>query len=79
MPLNALSGNVTIGQIVDGLNAVMADHQANTPTNPKVVCCPWTVPQNSLLDDVFESMNASNLVIVAAASRRYYNKIRCIH
>ena len=64
---DALSGNVTIGQIVDGLNAVMADHQANTPTNPKVVCCPWTVPQNDLLDDVFDSLNASNLVIVAAA------------
>ena len=61
---DALSGNVTIGQIVDGLNAVMADHQANTPAKPKVVCCPWTVPQNSLLDDVFESLNASNLVIV---------------
>ena len=61
------SGSITIGEILDALDAVLVHHQANAPSQAKVVCLPWTTPQNNFLDNKITEMNASNLVVVAAA------------
>lgn len=60
-------GSITVGEILDALDAVLVHHQANTPTHAKVVCLPWTTPQNNFLDNKITEMNANNLVVVAAA------------
>lgn len=61
------SGSITIGEILDALDAVLVHHQANNPSQAKVVCLPWTTPQNNFLDNKITEMNASNLVVIAAA------------
>ncbi len=64
---DAVTGNVTVGEILDALDAVLVHHQANNPSLVKVVCLPWTTPQNNFLDNKITEMNSSNLVVVAAA------------
>lgn len=61
------TGSITIGEILDALDAVLTHHNANTPSQAKVVCLPWTTPQNNFLDNKITEMNSSNLVVVAAA------------
>lgn len=61
------AGSITVGEILDALDAVLVHHQANTPSQVKVVCLPWTTPQSNFLDNKITEMNASNLVVVAAA------------
>lgn len=61
------SGSITIGEILDALDAVLVHHQSNNPSQAKVVCLPWTTPQNNFLDNKIIEMNANNLVVVAAA------------
>ena len=64
---NSNAGTSSVGAIVTALNAISLHHTDNTPTAVKVVCTPWTVTQNNLIDDVIQSMNNANLVIVTAA------------
>ena len=61
------TGNVTVGEIVDALDEVMAHHLGLSPSQVKVVCLPWVTPQNNFLDNKITEMNASNLIVVAAA------------
>jgi subtilisin family serine protease len=63
---NANSGSATVGAIINAFNAVATDH-ADSVDTVKVVCTPWTVTQNDLIDDIVRSMNSSNLVMVTAA------------
>jgi subtilisin family serine protease len=60
-------GTLTVGQIVDALEAILVHHNANTPSQVKVVCMPWTIPQNSFIDAKILEMDASNLLVVCAA------------
>lgn len=62
-----VTGSITVGEILDALDAVLVHHQANNPSQVKVVCLPWTTPQNNFLDNKITELNASNLVVVAAA------------
>ena len=64
---NAVSGNITVGEIIDALAAILTHHNANTPTLCKVVCLPWTIPSNAFVDAKIAELNASNLIVVAAA------------
>lgn len=61
------TGNITVGEIVDALDEVLAHHSGLSPSQVKVVCLPWVTPQNNFLDNKITEMNASNLVVVAAA------------
>lgn len=61
------SGSITIGEILNALDAVLSHHIANDSTTVKVVCLPWVTPKNNFLDNKITEMNASNLVVVAAA------------
>lgn len=62
-----VTGNITIGEILDALDAVLVHHNANNPSLVKVACLAWTTPQNNFLDNKITEMNASNLIVVAAA------------
>lgn len=64
---NANSGSATVGAIINAFNAVATDHADNNVDAVKVVCTPWTVSQNDLIDDIVKSMNSSNLVMITAA------------
>lgn len=64
---NDATGDITIGEIIDTLDAVLVHHNANDPSNPKVVCLPWVTNQSNFLDNKIKEMNSSNLVVVAAA------------
>lgn len=61
------TGNITVGEIVDALDAVLDHHNANDSSAVKVVCLPWVTPQNNFLDNKITEMNASNLIVVASA------------
>ena len=64
---NAVSGSVTVGEIIDALAAILTHHNANDNTKAKVVCLPWTIPSNAFVNAKVQELNDSNLVVVAAA------------
>jgi subtilisin family serine protease len=64
---NSATGDITIGEIIDALDAVLVHHNTNNPSKAKVVCLPWVTTQNNFLDNKIAELNASNLVVVAAA------------
>jgi subtilisin family serine protease len=64
---NTNGGNVTVGEIINSLSACLVHHKANTQTDVKAVCLPWTIPVNAFVDAKILEMNASNMVVVAAA------------
>lgn len=61
------TGDITIGEILNALDAVLTHHQANDPSKAKVVCLPWVTPQNNFIDSKITELNTNNLVVVAAA------------
>lgn len=61
-----VSGTITVGEIVDALDAVLQDHLA-TSSDVKVVCMSWTIDKNPLVDDKLEQLMDNNLLLVAAA------------
>lgn len=63
---NSASGSITVGEIISGLDAVLADHKG-TQSDVKVVCLPWNLTKNSFIDAKIREMNSSNMVVVAAA------------
>ena len=61
------TGDITIGEIIDALDSVLAHHLANDSSKVKVACLPWVTAQNNFLDNKIAEMNNSNIVVVAAA------------
>lgn len=61
------NGDITIGEIIDALDEVLAHHLGSNPSQVKVVCLPWVTAQNNFLDNKILELNSSNLVVVAAA------------
>lgn len=64
---NNATGDITVGEIIDALDEVLAHHLGLDPSQVKVVCLPWVTNQNNFLDNKITEMNSSNLVVVAAA------------
>jgi subtilisin family serine protease len=62
-----ISGNVTVGSIIEGLDAVYNHHASTDPTKTKIVCMPWTVDQNNFIDLNVIELNDNNLIVVCAA------------
>lgn len=60
-------GTLTVGQIIDALEAILVHHNANTPSQAKIACMPWTIPQNNFVDAKILEMDASNIMVVCAA------------
>jgi len=64
---NTANGTITVGEVVDALEEVLVDHNANTPSTPKVLCMPWTATKNQLIDEKLSQLQDNNLLLVAAA------------
>lgn len=60
-------GTITVIEIINALNEVLAHHLGLNPSQAKVVCLPWGTPRNAFIDGKILEMNASNLVVIAAA------------
>ena len=67
------SGNVEIGKIIGALSSVKGHHDTNNTDKVKVVCLPWTTPQNNFIDAKIREMNSANLVVVASAGNHNAN------
>jgi len=65
------NGSVTVGDVIDALDAILVDHNANTPANPKAVCMPFTLTKNSLVDTKLAELQSQGLILVAAAGNDY--------
>lgn len=64
---NSGSDNITVVEILNAFDAVLSHHLATVSSQTKVVCLPWTATRNAFIDEKILEMNASNLVVVAAA------------
>ena len=64
---NENDGDITIGEIIRGLNAVLYHHNGNLLSKTKTVCLPWVIPQNNFVDAKINEMNENNLIVVCAA------------
>jgi len=65
-----LSGNVSVGNVINALNSVLVHHNANNPNDVKVLCAPWVTTQNDIIDDKIREINNSNIVVVASAGNQ---------
>jgi len=63
---NANQGDITVGEIIMALDAVLTHHNT-TASKAKVVCMPWTITKNAFVDSKITEMNQGNLVVVVAA------------
>ena len=70
---NEASGNVTLGNVINALDAVLADHNSGNVADVKVMCAPWTTAQNNLIDSKIGELNSANIVVVAAAGNQNDN------
>lgn len=61
------NGTITVGEVLEALDQVLIHHRANDATKPKVVCMPWVVTKNMLIDEKLNSLLAENLMLVASA------------
>lgn len=64
---DGVNGTIAVGTVIDALDAVLEDHLANTPGKAKVVCMPFTVTKNQLIDAKISELQDNNLLMVAAA------------
>ncbi len=70
---NENSGSITVGEIINSLSAVLVHHNANTSSDVKAVCLPWSFPTNAFVDAKVLELNANNLVVVASAGNQGVN------
>ena len=61
------NGTITVGDLIAALDAILVDHNANTPADPKAVCMPFQVTKNSLVDAKLQQLQSQGLILVAAA------------
>jgi hypothetical protein len=64
---DSAASNITVGEIIDALDEVLAHHLGLGPSQVKVVCLPWTTTQSNFLDNKVIELNQNNLIVVAAA------------
>lgn len=64
---DAASGNISVGNVITALDAVLSDHNGSNIADVKVMCAPWVTTQNDLIDSKIGELNSSNIVVVAAA------------
>jgi hypothetical protein len=67
---NNSNGSITVGEVVDALDAILDDHNSNTPSTAKTVCMPFTVTKNQLIDQKLNELQENNLILVAAAGNQ---------
>jgi subtilisin family serine protease len=67
------SGQVTVGNIIEALSAILANHRQQDVAKAKIVCMPWTITPNDFIDRKIEELINNNLVCVAAAGNDAVN------
>ena len=55
------SGNISVGNVITALDAVLSDHNGSNVADVKVLCAPWTTAQNNLIDSKIGEINNSNI------------------
>lgn len=68
-----VSGDITVEEIVNAMDAIYTHHMNNDPQKVKVVCLPWTTDQNDLVDLSIIELNDNNMVVVCAAGNDSVN------
>ncbi len=61
------TGTITVGEVIDALDAVLVHHNANDASKPKTVLMAFSLTKNALIDAKLNQMLAQNLMLVAAA------------
>ena len=61
------TGTITVGEVIDALDAVLVHHNANDVNKPKTVLMAFSLTKNALIDAKLNQMLAQNLMLVAAA------------
>ena len=64
---NGLSSSVSVGTIIEAMNAALVHHNANTPSKVKTICMPWTTAKNSLIDAKLQELESHNIMVVCSA------------
>ena len=62
-----LASSITLGNVMNALDACLVHHNANNPNDVKVLCAPWITSQNDIIDSKIAEINSSNIVVVASA------------
>lgn len=65
--MNANPYTGTVADIIEALEAILAHHNSNTPSQTKTVVACWTSDKNSLIDSKFAQLEDNNMIVVAAA------------
>tara|TARA_A100001011_G_scaffold398686_2_gene504011 strand:+ start:11000 stop:12469 length:1470 start_codon:yes stop_codon:yes gene_type:complete len=71
--LDSESDNITVGKILDTLDAILEDHVANDSSKVKVVCLAWTISKNLLVDEKISELQDENLLVICAAGNNGLN------
>ena len=64
---NAASGDVSVESIIDAFDAVLTNHITTDKNKTKIVCLPWNMAQNAMIDSFVAGMDDQNLVVITAA------------
>jgi len=64
---NASSNSITVGEIAAALTSIINHHVTVGRDTARVVCLPWVIEQNNLIDAIISDMMRENLVVVCAA------------
>jgi subtilisin family serine protease len=67
---NQSQGEVALGDILDSFDAIAEYHIENNPQKPKIVCIPWTIDQDSLVDQVVINMLVAGIIVICAAGNK---------
>lgn len=65
-----LAGSISLGNVMNALDACLVHHNANDPSDVKVLCAPWVTTQNDIIDSKIAEINNSNIVVVASAGNQ---------
>ena len=61
------NGTITAGEVIDALDVILTHHQTVDPTKPKVVCMPWSITKNQMIDEKLDELLSHNLMLVTSA------------
>lgn len=64
---NSVSSSISIGTIIEAMNAALVHHKANTPNKVKTLCMPWTTAKNSLVDAKLQELETHNMMVICSA------------
>jgi subtilisin family serine protease len=64
---NTGTDTITVVEILQALDEVLAHHLGNNPSQTKVACMPWVATRNAFIDSKILELNNAGVVVVCAA------------